>query len=85
MEKELREDLAALSHQVWAHWMTYLFSVCEDDGNGRLVIPTEKHKRWRRQMATTYKDLPESEKESDREQADKYIDMIERWKWALNK
>jgi hypothetical protein len=70
-----REDLANLSHEIWAHWMTYMFSRCEETQGGTL-IPFELEQRWKRQMQTDYADLSEKEKESDREQADKILRII---------
>ncbi len=74
----MREKIAWEQHAIWAHWMEYLFSVC-DDYNGIIVIPTDKVKRWKKQMKTPYHLLPEKEKESDRHQADKIIEAIETW------
>lgn len=76
MTDELREQLAAVQHDIWAHWMRYLYSQCRrpdlaDDGS--LIIPADKVRRWARQMATSYAELPESERVSDCEQADKVL------------
>ncbi|RKZ08817.1 hypothetical protein DRQ25_08115 [Candidatus Fermentibacteria bacterium] len=74
-EKVTREALARVSHEIWAHWMRYMFSVC--DGNVEfsdgILIPFDKFMRWSRQMNTDYADLTEREKDSDREQADKIM------------
>ena len=72
----LREDLADLSHEIWAHWMAYLFSQCEEGPNGTVIIPEDKANRWQRQAVTRYADLSEQEKESDRERADKILHLI---------
>ena len=71
----LREDLASISHAIWAHWMSYLFSKCEDDDLG-MVIQWDDAERWKRQVKTPYAELTEREKDSDREQADKIIDVL---------
>jgi hypothetical protein len=68
-----REKLANLQHDIWAHWMKYLFSVCQANGDGSYTIPSEKAQRWLRQISTPYQQLLESEKTSDREQADKIL------------
>ena len=71
----LREALAALAHQQWSDWMTYLFSKCEEyqeSGMG-VHIPPLSANRWMRQMNTAYADLSEEEKESDRSEADRMI------------
>lgn len=78
---QLREALAAYAHEAWSGWMEYLFSKCEVGAlvleNGAL-IPAESAQRWLRQMKTPYDELPEKEKESDREQADKILETMRR-------
>lgn len=71
----IRELVADVSHEIWAHWMKYLFSRCEDDDLG-IVIMREDARHWQRQVRTTYEDLTEREKDSDREQADKILKVI---------
>lgn len=75
----LRESLAAYAHEAWSGWMSYMLS----DGcgwvgpyNEEWCIEADKVRRWHRQMETPYADLPESEKESDREQADKILALL---------
>ena len=77
----LREKLAALCHDQWGGWMEYLF----DDARGSesqhkeaeaWTIHAESYRRWRRQMRTSYADLPENEKESDRKEADRFLAML---------
>ena len=72
----LREQLAGLQHEIWAHWMRYLFSVCQENPDGSFIIPAKKAQRWLRQIETSYVDLSESEKKSDREQADKILGIL---------
>jgi hypothetical protein len=67
------EKLASLQHEIWAHWMRYLFSVCRMNPDGSCTIPSELVQRWKRQMETPYDRLTEREKESDREQVEKII------------
>ena len=75
--KELREALATVSHEIWAHWMTYLFTQCEDeiDGTG-YVITFDIARHWLRQIRTPYANLTEREKDGDREQADKILEVL---------
>lgn len=74
---ELREDLAALCHDQWSGWMEYLFSKCEySDGHGGVVIPAWAYERWKRQMMTPYAELSESEQNSDRTEADKFLAIL---------
>lgn len=77
-----REKLADLCHKQWSGWMKYLFSKCETlptlSLNGDIiVIPTWAVERWKRQINTPYKDLSEEEKNSDRKEADKFIELLE--------
>lgn len=73
---ELREMLAAKQHEIWAHWMKYQFSRCIQNEDGSLTIPADSVERWHRQIYTDYADLTELEKESDRHQVDKFIDLV---------
>ena len=41
-----------------------------------MIIPKEFVSRWQREMSTPYVDLPENEKESDRKEARKMLDII---------
>ena len=78
MNDDLREALAAVSHEIWAHWMRYQFSCCRANEDGTLTIPAERVARWGRQMDTPYAELPEGERPSDREQADKILAVLYR-------
>ena len=79
MYKNMREELAAIQHDIWAHWMHYLFSVSRQNPDGSYTIPADKVERWLRQMETGYADLEEAERDSDREQADKILE------WFVNR
>jgi len=72
----LREYLAAYAHDAWSGWMRYLFGTGVEHKDGSFTIEAESVARWRRQMRTLYDDLPESEKESDRDEADKILDIV---------
>jgi len=73
---DLREELAALSHDIWAHWMRYLFTISIWNSDGSVTIQADDVKRWFRQAQTDYADLSEAEKESDRHQADKILKCL---------
>lgn len=60
------EALAASEHDRWAHWQRYLHAQCTPQPDGSLVIPASLVQRWKRQAATSYDDLTEAEKDSDR-------------------
>ena len=72
----VREALADYAHHAWSGWMDYLFSkgIFHDDGTW--TMPKEFADRWRRQASAAYVDLPESEKKSDREEADKMLAIL---------
>ena len=72
----LIEKLAAIEHERWAHWQSYLHSKCKENNDGSLTIPKELVERWNTQIETHYSDLTEEEKESDREQVMKYLHYI---------
>jgi hypothetical protein len=73
--EDCKEELAELSHEIWSHWMKYLFSKCNREIGGSL-IPDSFVEHWKRQIDIKYKDLTEQEKDSDREQADKIIKLL---------
>lgn len=73
---ELRERLAALAHEQWSGWMRYLFRFGHFNSDGTFTMDAEQVARWRRQAATGYEDLPENEKESDRKEADRVLEVI---------
>lgn len=65
-DTDLREKLSALEHDQWAHWTQYMLDNLTD----------ENIARWKKQCKTEYKNLSEKEKDSDREWADKVIDLL---------
>lgn len=73
---ELEEKLAALCHSQWSGWMEYLFGLCSPGADGSVVIPRDLVERWTRQLGTEYEDLPENEKESDRIEARRILDIL---------
>ena len=74
---DYREQFAEYAHDAWAGWMSYLFSKSTKNEDGTVTIPAWAVERWTRQMNTQYWDLPEEEKNSDREEADKIIAMTD--------
>jgi hypothetical protein len=73
----MREILSDVSHDIWSHWMRWMFSVGTFNSDGSWTMPAEKVQRWQRQMNTAYVDLPEHEREGDREQADKILAVLQ--------
>ncbi|WP_261330019.1 hypothetical protein [Rhizobium leguminosarum] len=76
---ELVEELAAIEHQRWAHWQQYMHSEAARQPDGSLVIPADLVERWERQLKTSYDQLPDDERKSDREQVMKYLPLIQRF------
>ena len=72
----LVERLAAIEHERWAHWQTCVHSKATRMSDGSLVLPPELVTRWERQLGTAYADLGEEEKQSDREQIQRYLPLI---------
>lgn len=65
-DKDLLEVLADQEHERWSGWMRWMFENWTD----------ENIERWKKQMVTPYRDLPEHSKESDRKEARKTIEAI---------
>jgi hypothetical protein len=78
---DTRKKLAAYAHEAWSGWMKYLFSkaeiIHESSGGDTAHLNEDLVERWQRQMNTKYEDLPESEKKSDLEEADKMLSIFE--------
>lgn len=70
------ERLAAIEHERWAHWQRYMHDQCERQEDGSLVIDAELVARWEVQITTPYADLSDQEKDSDREQVQRYMPTI---------
>ena len=77
LPNELYEKLADIEHQRWSDWQKYMFSLCKKNIDGSLTIPVELVDRWTNQIHTDFPDLTEAEKDSDREQVDRYWGLIE--------
>lgn len=76
MSLEMVEALAEYAHNAWSGWMKYLKGKSTINDDGSWTIPESLAKRWQRQMDTGYEDLPEDEKPSDRDEADKIIHTV---------
>ena len=79
VESLMLEALADLEHDRWSGWQEYLHSQCLKNKDGSLTIPAELVERWERQINTRYKELSEKEKESDRKEARKTIEIINKY------
>lgn len=76
MNDEIIEILANLEHKRWSKWQSYMHKNCIKNTDGSLTIPKDKVERWERQIETDYVNLPENEKQSDRNQAYNTIETI---------
>lgn len=76
MSEDLREKLAAIEHERWADWQRHVHGNCRTEADGSLTIPANLVSRWERQIATPYAQLSEPEKQSDRDQVDRYWPLI---------
>ncbi len=72
----MKEKLAELAHQQWSGWMEYFFSKCMIHDDGTATIPKWTVERWKLQLKTSYLDLSEQEKDSDRNEAQRMISVI---------
>ena len=69
----LRNKLGEVAHSQWSGWMEYLFSKGELKDDGTWVMPSWAVQRWSKQMTTPFSELSDTEQESDREEADKFL------------
>jgi hypothetical protein len=72
------EELAAIEHERWSHWQTYMHGQCEPRADGSLVIPADLVSKWSAQAATACANLTDDERDCDREQVRRYLPVIER-------
>jgi len=70
------EKLSDLEHKRWAKWQKYLHSKCIKKSDNSLLIPVKMVDHWENQIYTNYEDLSDHEKESDKSEARKNIQII---------
>jgi hypothetical protein len=73
-EDELREQLAAIEHERWADWQAWCHKILRENCPSPELEKVLK--RWDLQIETTYDNLTSMEKDSDREQVDRYWPLI---------
>lgn len=73
----MRELLAHWVHRSWSGWMKYLFSKGTFNEDGTWTMPKWAVERWQRQMNTEYDLLPENEKDTDRNEANQIIEILD--------
>lgn len=81
----LREDFADQAHESWSGWMKYLFTKGHMKEDGSFVIKPESVQRWITQMNMPYDMLSEKEKDSDRIEAEKYLEILFKSEGILEK
>ncbi|MDE2102495.1 MAG: hypothetical protein KGL39_34935 [Patescibacteria group bacterium] len=81
-EAELMEAAAALEHERWSAWMRHLFDQGVRNADGTFTLPAWAVDRWTRQAETPYANLSEPEKESDRREVRKQLEVVERFRPA---
>lgn len=74
--ESLVDQLAAIEHERWAHWQSYMHSKGLREPDGSLSIPANLVGRWERQFELNYDELSDEEKESDREQVRRYLPIL---------
>jgi hypothetical protein len=77
MAVERIDIIGSMVHAVWCNWMEYLFTKGKFNDDGSFTIDAEAVARWKLQMKTNYFCLPVSERQSDRDIAIKYMNLIE--------
>jgi hypothetical protein len=73
-DEGLREELAAIEHERWADWQKWCHKVLRENNPSPEI--GDVLERWDRQIETPYSELSEKEKDSDREQVDRYWPLI---------
>jgi hypothetical protein len=73
----LREELASYAHEAWSGWMNYLFGKSRKNYDGSVTIPQGLVERWEQQVATPYPLLSAKEQQSDLDEADKMLKIVD--------
>ena len=76
MEKDVIERLASYEHDRWSRWQKHVFNKSIFNKDGSYTIPKEYVDKWTRQINTSYMDLTEEEKQKDRDEAIRIIEII---------
>lgn len=79
LDKNLLELLSAQEHQRWASWQKYLHEKCIKNEDGSLTIPKESVDWWEMEIKTSYNNLTEEQKESDRNEVRPVINIIQNY------
>jgi hypothetical protein len=71
---KVNEESAEFAHWMWSKWMIWMFENGGEIKDGIWTMKKEKYERWQKQMNTSYKDLSEEEKQSDRDVVQEWLD-----------
>ena len=74
--ERLVERLASAEHERWAHWQRHMHDQGRLLDDGSLILPAELVARWESQIARSYAELSEAEKDSDRDQVRRYMPIL---------
>jgi len=72
--EETLEKMADLEHRQWSHWTAYMLRTLLKDHPE--LMTDHNVVRWSRQILIDYQDLTETEKDSDREWAEKAMYLM---------
>ena len=72
----MREKLSEIAHDRWSGWMLHLFANGIFNNDGTWTMSALAVERWLRQATTGYTDLSESEKDTDRDEADRVLEIF---------
>lgn len=70
------EVVAEFVHTIWSEWMEYLFRHGPVNEDGSFTIPATQVSKWKRQMVTPLKELPEEEQVTDFDIAHRFLELI---------
>ena len=74
-DKELYEKLAEIEHKRWGDWQKWCHKVLREHCPSPELEKVLE--RWDKQIATSYEELSEEDKQKDREQVDRYWNLID--------
>ncbi len=80
-ENKLVEKIAEQSHKSWSRWMKHLFENGFMDFDGGFTINSFSVEKWITKMNIPYEMLSEQEKELDRFEAEKYLEIFKKEGW----
>jgi len=76
IDDNLIEELSNVEHISWSKWMESLFNKSTKNDDGSVTIPKELVYHWQRQIDTPYEELSNVEKNSDRNEVKRQINVL---------